>query len=119
MKTISKDDFLPDLKQIRSLFDSHKNEYSEDVLRKQGKEDAEYDIPRTDSDESAPFEVRLEAEVAAVASQVVSKFRAALEMLDAKIKANTDLKTSDSCIRLKQIHPKMALNCLMHTSSFR
>ena len=87
MQRISKDEFLPDLRVIEKLFDSHKVEYSDERLRNRSGEDAVNLIPRADSSEPCPFELELSHAVASLSNRVASSFRAALEMLDAQIKA--------------------------------
>lgn len=87
MKRIAKSDYLPNLKEVNALFEEHKKTYSDDRIRERAKEDAAHDIPRSGSDEAAPFETELVHEIAALASKVASAFRSALEVLDAKIKA--------------------------------
>ncbi len=86
---MSPDDFLPDLKQIGRMFADFKQEYNDDRLRTQAKGDAEAGMPRANSSEHSPFEVELAHAASDLANQVAAKFRSALEILDARIKADT------------------------------
>ena len=87
MKRIAKSDYLPNLKEIENLVETHKQAYSEEKLRERAARDAADGIPSQTLEEPAPFEQELSHAVSALASKVAASFRSSLEMLDAKIKA--------------------------------
>ncbi|MCB0321564.1 MAG: hypothetical protein KDD60_11620 [Bdellovibrionales bacterium] len=91
MKRLKKSHFLPDLRAIRKLFDEHKREFSDDIIRETAKGDAEKNLPHPQSTEPSPYELRLQHAAITLAHRVSSLFRASLEGLDAQIKAEQKL----------------------------
>ena len=59
MKKITKQDYLPDLREIEKLVDDYKDEYSDKKLREFGKKDAEAGIPAVDAQALSPFEQQM------------------------------------------------------------
>ncbi|HQH26486.1 MAG TPA: hypothetical protein PLP17_03745 [Oligoflexia bacterium] len=81
---------FPDLRTLQKDFEAHEKEYSPEYLRQHAAEDAKLNIPRADSEEPSPFEQELLHEATTLASRVVAAYRRALEIIDAKIKAEEE-----------------------------
>ena len=82
-----KDIPLPDSRELYRLVTDHNNKYDETAIARRAHTDAEKNIPAADSSDPAPFEKQLQHEASILASKVATRYKKALEMLDAKIKA--------------------------------
>ena len=76
--------------EIDSFVREHRNKYTENYIRARGKEDGEGNIPAPQEAEPSPFEKELEYAVATLSSKIVTRHKQALELLDAKIKAEEE-----------------------------
>ena len=90
MKRIAKADYLPNLKEVQGFFDDHAQEYDEEKISTKARDDAAHGIPTLNDDTFAPFEQELTHAAATLSSKVAAAFRGALEILDAKIKAEQE-----------------------------
>lgn len=92
MHAALKDIPLPNSRELYRLVTDHNDKYSETVIAERAKDDAEQNIPAPQSSDPAPFEKQLLHEASILASKVSTKYKNALEMLDAKIKAELDFQ---------------------------
>lgn len=118
MKKITKDEYLPDLREIEKIFDSHKATYHEERLRMRASEDAVNGLPRPDTADPSPFELELTHAVSAVANRVAASFRAALEILDARIKGEEHRMASQHRHELENINRRYAIKADASENAF-
>ena len=81
---------LPNSKKLYELVREYKKKYTEHHIAERAKADAEQNIPKEESTESPPFVRQMIHERATLASRIVTQYKKALELIDAKIKAEED-----------------------------
>jgi hypothetical protein len=82
-----KDIPIPNSRELHKLMTDHNETFNEVNITKRAQADAEKNIPDPESEDCPPFEKQLVHEASILASKIASKYKKALEMLDAKIKA--------------------------------
>lgn len=87
MHKLLKDIPLPKSHELFKVVAQHNRRYSEHVITEQARADAKLGIPLLESPDPAPFLERLKEERTIVMSKISTQYKAALEMLDARVKA--------------------------------
>ena len=90
MDKVLKDIPLPDSRELYRLVTDHNNKYDEAAIIERARTDAEKNIPAGDSADAAPYEKQLVHEASILGSKIATRYKKALEMLDARIKAETE-----------------------------
>ena len=81
---------LETLKGLKEKYAEFEKRYSERIIRDKAREDGERDFPAVEQEYPAPYERELLHGSSKLASHVVGTYKAALELLDAKIKTEKD-----------------------------
>ena len=78
---------LPDTRDVYDLVNEHTQKYSDEYVIEHARADAANNIPAVESEEVAPFEKQILHDSSLLASKIATKYKKALELLDATIKA--------------------------------
>jgi hypothetical protein len=103
MQKLLKNIPLPNSAKLSKLIAQHNRRYSEYVISEQARADAAIGIPQKNSASLSPFENRLKEEMIIIAGKITTQYRLALEMLDARIKAEESFMDK-SLDRTQDVH---------------
>lgn len=90
MNKMLKDIPLPDARELYRLVTDHNNKYDEHSIAEKARRDAEQNIPATDANQPSAYEKQLVHEASILGSKIATRYKKALEMLDASIKAESE-----------------------------
>lgn len=121
MQKLLKNIPLPNSAKLSKLIAQHNRRYSEFVISEQARADAAMGIPQKNSDKLTPFESRLKEDMTIISGKITTQYRLALEMLDARIKAEESIlgKSIDQTRDVIANHSELEEDAIVNASSVK
>lgn len=115
MQKLLKNIPLPNSAKLSKLIAQHNRRYSKYVISEQARADAAMGIPQKNSEKLTPFENRLKEDMTIIAGKITTQYRLALEMLDARIKAEESFlgKSIDQARDVISDHAELEENVIL------